>query len=255
MTSNSPVLYAFEDRKLARSLGDFIIKIQNEAISKRSRFTLAVSGGSLAKTLVQGLTDRSEVQWEKWIVFFADERVVPLDHEESNYRIVHEGLFSQVPIPTENIHPINTQNLDDPEEVAHDYEKQLMARFVGKNAVAFPKFDLILLGTGPDGHTCSLFPGHDLLKEDAAWVSWLSDSPKPPPTRITLTYPVLNHAHNVAFVAIGESKKEILQKVLDEPQLGLPASLVKPQSPGQVYWFVDEAAATLTQYPKSEFKL
>lgn len=110
--------------------------------------------------------------------------------------------------------------------------------FPGKNSVAFPRFDLILLGTGPDGHTCSLFPSHTLLDEDSAWVAWLDDSPKPPSTRITLTYPVLNHAHKVAFVAVGEGKKEILHKVLDQPDLGLPASRVKPLPPGQVYWYV-----------------
>ncbi|KNZ44234.1 6-phosphogluconolactonase [Puccinia sorghi] len=254
-TPHPAILYALPKDQVARSLGDFVIKAQEEALSKRSKFTLAVSGGSLANTLVEGLTSRAEVKWDKWVVFFADERVVPLDHEDSNYRIVHEGLFSKVPIPTQNIHPISTENLDDPEEVAHEYEKQLMNEFagkflthpffcfsggglIGKNAVAFPRFDLILLGAGPDGHTCSLFPGHDLLKEDSTWVSWLNDSPKPPSTRITLTYPVLNHAHKVAFVAIGEGKKDIIQKLLDHPELGLPSSLVKPIPPGQVYWSV-----------------
>lgn len=254
-TPNPPILYALPKDTVARSLGDFVIKAQDEAIAKRSKFILAVSGGSLAQTLVSGLTGRDEVQWDKWVVFFADERAVPLDHEESNYRLVHEGLFSKVPIPSENIHPISADLINDPEELSHDYEKQLMNEFVGKNTVAFPRFDLILLGTGPDGHTCSLFPSHALLSEDSAWVAWLDDSPKPPPTRITLTYPVLNHAHKVAFVAVGESKKEILHKVLDQPHLGLPASMVKPLPPGQVYWFVDESAASETQYAKSVFKL
>lgn len=254
-TPRPPVLYVLPKDQVPIALGDFVIKAQEDALSKRSKFTLAVSGGSLAKTLVAGLSGRDQVKWDKWVVFFADERVVPLDDEDSNYRIVHEGLFSQVPIPSENIHPISTDNLEEPEDVAHDYEKQLMNEFAGKNAVAFPRFDLILLGTGPDGHTCSLFPGHDILKEDAAWVTCLTDSPKPPSIRITLTYPVLNHAHKVAFVAVGEGKKEILHQILDQPQLGLPSSLVKPISPGQVYWFVDEAAASQTQYGKSEFKL
>ncbi|KAI8445732.1 hypothetical protein BY996DRAFT_4592408 [Phakopsora pachyrhizi] len=250
-----PVLYSFPKDKLSVALGDFVIKAQEEAISKRSKFTLAVSGGSLANTLVEGLNQRSEVKWDRWVVFFADERVVPLDHQDSNYKIVNEGLFSRVPIPRENIHAISTDHLDDPAEVAHDYEKQLMNEFAGKNSVAFPRFDLVLLGTGPDGHTCSLFPNHPLMAEDSAWVSWLEDSPKPPATRITLTYPVLNHSHKVAFVAIGEAKKEIIQKILDRPELNLPASLVKPLPPGQVYWFVDHDAASLTEYSKTEFKL
>ncbi|EGG01450.1 uncharacterized protein MELLADRAFT_50106 [Melampsora larici-populina 98AG31] len=254
-TPYPPILYTLPKESVASALGDFVIKAQASAIAKRSKFTLAVSGGSLAQTLVSGLSGRDEVQWDKWVVFFADERAVPLDHEESNYRLVNEGLFSKVPIPSENIHPISADLIHDPEELSHDYEKQLMNEFAGKNAVAFPRFDLILLGTGPDGHTCSLFPSHALLSEDSAWVGWLDDSPKPPSTRITITYPVLNHAHKVAFVAVGEGKKEVLRKVLDQPDLGLPASMVKPLPPGQVYWFVDEAAASETQYAKSEFKL
>lgn len=110
------------------------------------------------------------------------------------------------------------------------------ASCTGKNSVAFPRFDLVLLGTGPDGHTCSLFPKHPLLSEELRWVAWLDDSPKPPAKRITLTLPVLNHAHKVAFVAVGEGKQEILEKVLDQPALGLPATKVKPSPPGTVYW-------------------
>ena len=116
-------------------------------------------------------------------------------------------------------------------------------------------FDLILLGVGPDGHTASLFPGHELLLEDDRWVAYLEDSPKPPPKRVTFTYPVINHAARVAFIATGEGKAEVLQQVLDQPEKGLPASRVQPVFPGQLYWFVDEPAARLVQYPRSEFKL
>lgn len=118
----------------------------------------------------------------------------------------------------------------------------------GKNSVAFPRFDLILLGTGPDGHTCSLFPNHPLLSEELRWVSWLDDSPKPPSKRITLTLPVLNHAHKVAFVAVGEGKKEILEKVLDQPGLGLPATKVKPIPPGTVSWCAYELSSFLPRH-------
>lgn len=94
----------------------------------------------------------------------------------------------------------------------------------------------------PDGHTCSLFPGHELLDENDGWVAYLTDSPKPPSTRITLTFPVLNHAHRVAFVATGEGKQEILESALDRPEEGLPCSKVKVVSPGQVFYFSDDAA-------------
>jgi 6-phosphogluconolactonase len=111
------------------------------------------------------------------------------------------------------------------------------------NAARFPVFDLILLGMGPDGHTCSLFPGHELLSESDRWVAYLDDSPKPPAKRITFTYPVINHAYRVAFVVSGESKQDMLHSVLDEPEEGLPCSRVRPASPGLVFWFADAAAA------------
>jgi len=124
-----------------------------------------------------------------------------------------------------------------------------------KDSARFPIFDLILLGVGPDGHTASLFPGHELLSEEDRWVAYIEDSPKPPPRRITFTYPVINHAARVAFVASGAGKASTLQTVLDNPEVGLPASRVRPVSPGQVYWFVDEAAVSTVQYPRTPFKL
>ncbi|KIK26501.1 hypothetical protein PISMIDRAFT_8863 [Pisolithus microcarpus 441] len=106
---------------------------------------------------------------------------------------------------------------------------------------------------GSDGHTCSLFPGHELLVEEDRWVAYLEDSPKPPPKRITFTYPVLNHAARVAFVATGEGKADVLSAILDRPEGGLPASRVRPVHPGQLYWFVDDNASAKLQYPKSSF--
>lgn len=142
-------------------------------------------------------------------VFFADERLVPLDHEDSNYRLCHEELFSKVPeLKREQIHTIDVSLLDDAEELSDEYEKQLRDAFAGKSSVRLPVFDLVLLGMGPDGHTCSLFPGHELLTERTRWVAPIEDSPKPPARRITLTLPVLNKAHRVAFCLAGEGKQE-----------------------------------------------
>lgn len=189
-------------------------------------------------------------------IFFADERLVPLDHEDSNYKLCNDEFFSKVPeLKSSQIHPIDTKLLDDPEELADAYEKQLVQAFAGKESVRNPVFDLILLGMGPDGHTCSLFPGHELLTEKDRWVAPIEDSPKPPAKRITVTYPVLNHAHRVAFVLAGEGKQEMLSKVLDQPELGLPASRVKPAPPGDCYFITDDAASATTKYARAEFKL
>lgn len=188
-------------------------------------------------------------------VFYADERCVPLDHEDSNHRLATEEFFRHTTIPSENIHTIDTSLLNDLEELSDAYEKELIREFAQKDSARFPIFDLILLGVGPDGHTASLFPGHELLSEEDRWVAWIDDSPKPPPKRITLTYPVINHAARVAFVMIGDSKAHVLQSVLDRPEEGLPAARVRPVSPGHLYWFLDDAASSKIAHEKAEFKL
>ena len=202
-----PVLYTFPELPdLTSSLANFILKAQNDAIAKRGSFTIALSGGSLPNNL-KPLTKLDEIQWDKWQVFFADERIVPLDHPESNYAACASAFLDHVPIKKEQIHTINTDLfLDstrkdptaDPKDedaseseavdVADDYEKQLIATFAGANSARYPTFDLILLGMGPDGHTCSLFPGHELLIEGDRWVAEVLDSPKPPKRRITFTW-------------------------------------------------------------------
>lgn len=179
-----------------------------------------------------------------------------LDHEDSNHKLCKEVLFNKVTIPDENIHRIDPALVDDTEALAMAYEEQLIAEFANKDSARFPVFDLILLGLGPDGHTASLFPDHPLLVQTDRWVAYLEDSPKPPPRRITLTLPVINHASLVAFVATGGSKQDILAEIIDNPaHLSLPASRVQPAASGQVYWFVDDAASAKVEYVKTPFKL
>ncbi|KAI0670094.1 6-phosphogluconolactonase [Trametes maxima] len=251
----APVLCTFANNdELQTALANFIVRAQKESIEKKGRFTVAVSGGSLPKQLA-GLINNPAVKWDKWQVFYADERVVPLDHEDSNHLLNTRELFSKVPLPPQNIHTIDPALADDLEELADAYEKELIREFAMKDSARFPIFDLVLLGIGPDGHTCSLFPGHELLSEEDRWVAYIEDSPKPPPRRVTLTFPVLNHAARVAFVAAGAGKADVLHTILDEPEQGLPASRVRPVSPGHLYWFTDEAAAAKVQYPKTPFKL
>jgi len=248
-------LHTFESpADLTGALAEFILKAQKDSIEKKGRFTVALSGGSLPKQL-KTLIGHPSAKWDKWQVFYADERVVPLDDPDSNHGLCSKELFDHVPIPPANIHTLDTTFLDDLEELSEAYEKQLIHEFAQKDSARFPIFDLILLGVGPDGHTCSLFPGHELLKESDRWVAYLEDSPKPPPKRITLTLPVLNHAARIAFVATGEGKVDMLPLIIDQPELGLPASLVRPAYPGQVYWFVDDAASAKVKFSKTAFKL
>lgn len=250
-----PILYSFPATDdVVQALANFIHKAQKDAIEKKDRFTIALSGGSLPK-LLKGLIDFPGIKWDKWQVFYADERVVPLDHPDSNHSLCKNELFSKVPLPEGNIHTIDYSLESDLEELCDDYESQLIREFASKDSARFPVFDIILLGMGPDGHTASLFPGHELLSESDRWVAYIEDSPKPPPKRITFTFPVLNHASKVAFVATGAGKVDTLKTILDNPELGLPSSRVKPTQPGQVYWFVDDAATASTQYPRTEFSV
>ncbi|KAL4399835.1 suppressor of Los1-1 [Malassezia pachydermatis] len=231
---------------------------QDAAIGRRDKFFIALSGGSLPKMLAKYLVNRTDnaVRWDKWHVFFADERLVPLSHADSNFKLAEDELFSKVPqLPRDQVYAIDDTLLDDADEVADEYEKKLVQAFVGKDTVRNPVFDLILLGMGPDGHTCSLFPDHELLHEQDRWIASIEDSPKPPPRRITFTYSVLNHAHHCAFVLSGENKQDMLAKVLDEPHLGLPASLVRPFAPGEVLFFADDAATKKTHYTRTDFSV
>ncbi|KAH7104513.1 6-phosphogluconolactonase [Auriculariales sp. MPI-PUGE-AT-0066] len=253
--SAEPVLYSFATGDLLTdALAKHITRIQRDAIDRKGRFTIAISGGSLPKTL-RGLIGRPGVSWDKWHVYYADERVVPLDHADSNHALCTRELYSHLggALPAAHIFALDPTLLDDLEELTDDYENKLIAEFASKDSARFPVFDLILLGMGPDGHTASLFPGHRILSEDDRWVAAVSDSPKPPPKRITLTLTVINHAAHVAFVASGEAKKDVLRVILDDPAQGLPCSRVRPVAPGHLAWFVDDAASALVQYPRSQF--
>lgn len=178
--------------------------------------------------------------WKRVVSFYADERMVPLDHKDSNHAVCQEKLWSKLPVEKTNIHPI------DPSlpvaEAAAKYSSEMVATIEDKTADGTPIFDLILLGMGPDGHTASLFPGHPLVtKSEGKLVAAVTDSPKPPAQRITLTMPVLKAARNVWFVVTGSSKENAVMDALSD-QPTLPAGLVKPTS-GNRAWFLDSQAA------------
>ncbi|KAJ2298605.1 suppressor of los1-1 [Coemansia sp. RSA 2706] len=254
-------VYSFEDNdKVSQALGQFIAHASAEAIARNGRFTVAFSGGSLPATACKYLRDNPQVDFSKWYVFFADERCVPLDSDESNFRLVREQLLDHLvqqkrSIPADQVMVINDELVASPEDVAQDYLDKMQSVFAGSTKTKFPQFDLVLLGIGPDGHTCSLFPGHALLEERNSWVASIEDSPKEPPRRITLTMPVVNHADKVAFVVAGAGKSKTVRAILDEKDVHMPATFVKPVK-GDVYWFLDDAAAKgLAENKPTEFKL
>eukprot|EP01084_Bolivina_argentea_P290169 498362_1 len=238
---------------LASKLADDIAEFSERAIRVRGTFSIALSGGSLP-AMLSGLANNTNIEWDKWVVFFADERFVPLDSPDSNFQACKTALFSKVHIPPSQICAINPDlSL---ENCALDYERRLMA-LVGDD-FGCPRIDVVLLGMGPDGHTASLFPGHELLKHKvtrngSGWVAPIADSPKPPPQRITLTLPTLNAARTVGFVATGTSKACKLREILTVQQGELaikgepkdredtPAAMVRPR---QLMWYVDEQAVS-----------
>ncbi|HYL79732.1 MAG TPA: 6-phosphogluconolactonase, partial [Candidatus Acidoferrum sp.] len=216
-------------------------------------FTVALSGGSTPKALFRLLAGegdgsfRGRVPWNRAQVFWGDERHVPPDHPDSNYRMTYDTLLSRVPVPPENIHRIRTED-PDADKVAESYERTLRSVFRLAEG-QLPRFDLVLLGMGPDGHTASLFPGTPALHERkrlvvGQWVEKLQTH------RITLTPPVLNNAALVVFLVSGAEKAETLRAVLlgeYQPER-FPAQLVRPTG-GRLLWLVDRAAARGLQHP------
>ncbi|KAJ3188367.1 6-phosphogluconolactonase [Gaertneriomyces sp. JEL0708] len=188
-----------------------VTELSKKAIETSSRFTVALSGGSLPKILGEKLKDNKDIDFSKWHIFWADERCVPLDSQDSNYLAAKETLLDHIKIPQNQIHTINPALIDNPSKAASDYVEQLHQVF-GQGT---PAFDLILLGMGPDGHCCSLFPGHKLLDFNDALIAPITDSPKPPPSRITFTYPLVNNATTNLFVVTGEGKADVLHRIID----------------------------------------
>lgn len=214
-----------------------------QAIAQRGRFSVALSGGNTPRSVYSLLAQqyKTSLHWNKIHIFFGDERSVPPDHPDSNYRMANEALLSHVPIPLENVHRIRAEL--DPEAAAKDYENQLRSFFQLANN-AWPRFDLILLGLGEDGHTASLFPGSSALGESSrlAAPTWVE---KKKTFRITLTYPVLNNAAEDLFIVSGAEKGEILSKVFGQPGGSeFPSQRIHPTN-GRLLWLIDEVAARL----------
>ncbi|XP_058724605.1 probable 6-phosphogluconolactonase 4, chloroplastic [Vicia villosa] len=243
----------FSKEHLAVSLAYDVAQLSTKFTKERGAFTVALSGGSLIKYL-RKLVDSpyaKTIDWSKWHVFWVDERVVPKDNLESNYKLAKDGFLSKVPIPSLNVYSIDDSlPPDDGAAAAADAYETTLRRLVTSNVIAstndgLPKFDLMLLGMGPDGHVASLFPGHSLLNEDQKWVSFLNDSPKQPLERITFTFPVINASSNVAMVVTGAGKSTAVYTALedDAKTVKLPVEKVSPYE-GELKWYLDKGAAS-----------
>ncbi|GAB4829042.1 hypothetical protein Ancab_018701 [Ancistrocladus abbreviatus] len=237
--------------ELSTDLVEYISELSEASVKERGAFAIALSGGSLI-----GLLGRlceahynKTIDWAKWYIFWVDERVVAKSHTDSNYRLAKDGLLSRVPIISSHVHSINDSLTA--EDAASEYEfgiRQLVkTRVIDVSDISdCPKFDLILLVMGPDGHVASLFPDQPALAMKDEWVTFITDSPEPPPERITFTLPVINSASNVAVVVTDGSKAEAVHLAIDD--IGsdcpsLPARMVQP-SKGKLVWFLDKQAAS-----------
>jgi 6-phosphogluconolactonase len=232
----------FDDAEsVARAAAARVAELAGESIAARGLFTVALSGGNTPRS-VYGLLAGGElvggIDWPNVHVFFGDERMVPPDSAESNYRMASEALLSRVPVPPENVHRID--GVGDAAANASAYEREMRGLF---GEAEWPRFDHVLLGMGDDGHTASLFPGTEVLKEGRLWAApnWVE---KLGAWRVTLTAPAINAARHVTFLVTGASKAGRLREVLkgERDPARLPSQLIRP-SDGTLEWYVDRAAA------------
>jgi len=239
MLSEADIRILNAPQELFQAAAAEFIALASTAIRDHRKFTVALSGGSTPKSLYSVLA-RSALPWDKIFFFWSDERHVPPDHPESNYRMAKEALLSKVPVPPKNIFRVRAEEKD-ANVVAKDYEEALRS-FFGLRPGEFPRFDLILLGLGPDGHTASLFPNTAALNETKLLVvaNWVE---KFKANRITFTYPVLNNAACVIFLVSGADKADMVRTVLEDGRADLPSQRVHPVN-GRLLWLLDKGAAS-----------
>lgn len=219
---------------LARAAAAFFVARSSEAVAQRGSATVALSGGSTPKLLYQLLADpnqpfREQVPWSRIQFFWTDERHVPPDHAESNYRMANEAMLAHVPVTSDNVHRVVSEN-PNVVEAAKQYEEAVP-----------PRLDLILLGLGTDGHTASIFPGSEVVRETkrlvaAPWVEKLKAY------RITMTLPLINNAVSIVFLVTGAEKAKIVKEVLEGAKR-YPAQEVKPIN-GELILMLDQEAAS-----------
>ncbi len=235
-----------DPEEVSRTAAEEFVRIGREAIQVRGRFIVALSGGSTPRRLYELLSRppfRGQLQWPLVEFFWGDERTVPPDHPDSNFRMAREAMLAKLDLSDSRVHRIEADR-PDCTEAARDYQAEI-ARICGVSAEGKPpRLDLVLLGMGPDAHTASLFPSTEALKEKERWVV-ANFVPKLAGDRLTLTPVILNRAANVIFLVAGDDKADALAAVLEGPPDPdrVPSQLIRPES-GKLLWLVDRSAAS-----------
>lgn len=245
----------FEDTAdLYNAAATGVLQAAEDAVAKRRRFLLVLAGGETPKPLYERMSSEpflGAFPWDVTHVFWGDERAVPPDDEQSNYGMVAEYLLQNVPLPQENIHRMPGE--EGASAAARKYARDLQT--MADKGLAWPRFDLVLLGLGSDGHTASLFPGSTHPSRSAqATLAVTGSYDQRPTSRITLTPPVFNSARQIYFLVAGERKAGVVASVLegDKSPVRYPARRIKP-SRGSVTWFIDRAAAAqLREHPSND---
>ncbi len=243
MDDLSEVIVRSSPKRICRTLAEQLVRTARTSIKKQGSFSLFLAGGSTPRPMYELLASAFEpaLQWNRVHLFWGDERFVPLDDPDSNYQMAHEAFISQLDIPDDNVHPVDT-TAESVDGAAESYEQTIRQHLEPGNG-DIPVCDVMLLGLGTDGHTASLFPHSSLLEEEKKLVRGVPDPPEHHDhPRVTVTFPLINHARNVWFLVTGERKRNTLHTLFyGTPSVEEhPASGVAPE--GDLTWWLDDAA-------------
>jgi 6-phosphogluconolactonase len=242
MINNKNTIQIFETPEaLCKGMADFILNLAQQSVQSRGKFVVALSGGNTPKALYELLAKspyREQMPWTQTFFFWGDERCVPETDKQNNSFMTRQALLNKIEIPENNIYPVQTGLA--PHLAAMAYEQTIRDFF----EQSFPVFDLMLLGLGENGHTASLFPGTAAIHEEMHLVTEVFVE-ELKMFRITLTIPVINNSANIVFLVSGQSKAEVVQKVINTGynENHLPAQLIRAVK-GRLYWFLDRQAAS-----------